>query len=265
MRKILILFVILLCGALTVAVCAQTCSEQPVSVTRHSIPSAALHTDLMFDVYAPPCMDDRITGGYPVIYLLHGQDMGIEIWQDMKMDKIIRDTINEAGLPLFYTVVPQEDQFLLSPSISGYETALLNELIPWIDEHYNTCTDRSCRGIGGLSRGAMWAEKIAFEPAETFGALGMLSVPGAWIDQQTLYYLAQDHAAADTMLRVRIDSGSQDQYRNDGVRAATDLTFISYPYDYYVRPGEHDETYWQESLSDYFIWFSKSWKTVNLP
>ncbi len=260
MRKIIVLFCILFCLGLSETAFSETCSEQPVTVSRHTIESAALQAGLIFDVYAPPCMDERISGGYPVIYLLHGQDMGIGIWQDMRMDKIIRDTINAEGLPLFYTVVPQEDQFLISPSISGFGDALLNELIPWIDAHYHTCTDRSCRGIGGLSRGAMWAEKIAFEHADTFSALGMLSVPGAWIDQQTLYYLAQDHAAEDTVLRIRIDSGSEDRYRNDGIRTATDLTFISYPYEYHTAPGEHDEEFWQKSLSDYFVWFSKGWE-----
>ncbi len=259
MRKIIVLFCLLSLFILSGSVQGETCSEQPVTVSRHSYPSQVLHTDLVFDVYAPPCMDDRIAGGYPVIYLLHGQDMGIGIWKDMKMDKIIRDTINTENLPLFYTVVPQEDQFLISPSISGFGDALLNEVIPWIDQHYNTCTDRSCRGIGGLSRGAMWAEKIAFENPETFSALGMLSVPGAWIDQQTLYYMAQGQGE-ENRLRIRIDSGSEDQYRNDGVRTATDLTFISYPYEYHVSPGEHNEEFWQKNLSDYLVWFSQGWK-----
>ncbi len=264
MRKIFIVLLVLLSFGITRNTFADTCSEMPVTISHHSIRSEALSDDLLFDVYIPPCMDARIAGGYPVIYLLHGQDMGIEIWRNMNMDKIIREAINTGKLPLFYTVVPQEDQFLLSPSISGFEDALLNELMPWIDEHFNTCRDRSCRGIGGLSRGAMWAEKIAFEHPESFSALAMLSVPGAWIDQQTLYYLALDQEE-ENRLRIRIDSGSEDQYRNDGIRAATDLTFISYPYEYYIRPGNHDTEYWQQCLSDYFVWFSRGWESFSLP
>ncbi len=264
MRKLFALFLFLLCSGLFRVAFAETCSERPVSVSHHSITSAALSGELKFDVYAPPCMDERIAGGYPVICLLHGQDMGIEIWQEMGMDKIIRETINREGLPLFYTVVPQEDQFLISPSISGFGDALLNEVLPWVDQHYNTCRERGCRGIGGLSRGAMWAEKIAFEHPDVFSALGMLSIPGAWIDQQTLYYMAQDQGE-ENRLRIRIDSGTEDRYRNDGVRTATDLTFISYPYEYHVAPGEHDAEFWQKSLSDYFVWFSRGWEEVSQP
>ena len=41
----------------------------------------------------PPCMDDRIIGGYPVVYMFHGQDMGLEIWQEMGTAEIFRYSV----------------------------------------------------------------------------------------------------------------------------------------------------------------------------
>ena len=77
---------LLICFCLGLLICGQfegcaafSCSDQSVAVEHRSIHSEVLHRDLMFNVYIPPCMDRRIAGGYPVLYLLHGQDMGIGI------------------------------------------------------------------------------------------------------------------------------------------------------------------------------------------
>ena len=182
----------------------------------------------------------------------------------MNMGQIMRDTINREGLPLFLVVTPQEDQYLLGFSLSGYEEAIIDELLPWIDGHYNTCTARECRGIGGLSRGSLWAEMIAFEHPELFGSLAMLSMPGTIMDDQRIHYLAERHKP-DQMLRVRIDVGSEDNYRHDANKASSQLTFIGYPYEYSIQPGSHDTEYWQSRLSDYFVWFNEGWKEVSLP
>ena len=243
---------------------AQSCTEQQVHVEHQSFYSEILYGDFLFDVYVPPCMDDRILGGYPVVYLLHGQDMDIEIWQKMDMSRIIRDTINDEELPLFLTVVPQEDQYLLSPSLSGFADAFMTELIPWIDEHYNTAADRRYRAVGGLSRGALWAEKIAFEHADQFSSLAMLSMPGSWLDEQSLYFLAEKHKP-DNLLRIRLDSGNEDRYRQEAAKVSSELTIIGYPYEYYIQPGEHNASYWQSRLSDLFVWFCEGWKEISLP
>ena len=242
----------------TINVSAQSCSDLPVKIEHHAIPVEALHGELLFDVYVPPCMDERILGGYPVVYLLHGQDMGIEVWQEMKMDSIIHDTINLWNIPLFLTVVPQEDQYLLSFSLSGFEEAILHDLIPWIDEHYNTCTDRSCRSLAGLSRGALWAEKIVFEHPDTFGAVGLLSMPGTFFDDQSLYYLADRHKD-EPLFRVRMDTGTEDIYRHEASKAAEQLAYIGYPYEFNIQPGRHETEYWLSMLDKDFIWFSQSW------
>lgn len=234
----------------------QSCYLQPVKIEHYSMEIEELYGEMKFDVYVPPCMDKRIIGGYPVIYLLHGQDMGIEIWQEIGMDTMIRESINLNELPLFLTIVPQEDQYLLSLSLSAFDEAIVNHLIPWIDDHYNTCTDRECRFIAGLSRGALWAEKIAFENPSLFGSLGMMSMPGTITDDQSLFYLAEKHKP-DQILRIRMDTGNEDNYRHEGSKAAAQLTFIGYPYEYNIQPGLHDQTYWSKLLPDYFTWFLK--------
>ena len=242
----------------TITISAQSCSDRAVTIERHSIPAEALHGELLFDVYIPPCYDERIIGGYPVVYLLHGQNMDLTVWKEMNLGDIINDTINLWNTPLFLTVVPQEDQYLLSFSLSGFEEAFLDNLIPWIDTHYNTCSARECRSLGGMSRGALWAEKIAFENPDLFESVGLLSIPGTFVDDQSLYYILERNKDKP-LPRLRMDTGTEDSYRHEGSKAASQLTFIGYPYEYNSQPGKHNTAYWQSRLNEYFVWFSKGW------
>ena len=261
MRKSLLsvfVFFLFLCASFLNAA-GVSCSRQYTAIEHRVIYSEFLYGNLVFDVYVPPCMDSRIDGGYPVLYLIHGQDMGNEIWQEMNTAEIMQETIDQEDLPLFLIVAPREDQYLLSFSLSGYGEAILNDLIPWIDGHYNTCTERECRGIGGLSRGALWAELLAFENPDIFGSLALLSMPGTILDDQRIYYLTEKHKP-DHLLRIRMDIGGEDNYRHDGSKAASQLTFLGYPFEYNILPGNHDREYWQSRLSDLFIWFNEGWK-----
>ncbi len=252
MRKLF--FVLLLIFSAVGSCAAESCGELPVVIEHYEIFSEALNDDIQFDVYIPACADERIIGGYPVLYLLHGQDMGIEVWKEIKLAESMAQAIEENDLPLFLTVVPQEDDYLLSMSISEFGNALLETVIPFIESHYNAAATREGRAIGGISRGALWAEKLAFENPETFGTLGMHSAPGTPFDDQTLYYITKE-LTPELCPRIRMDIGSEDQYRMDANKAAEQLSYAGIIYDFAVRFGAHDKAYWQSQLPEYFNWY----------
>lgn len=252
MRKLF--FVLLLILSAVGSCAAESCGELPVVIEHYEIFSEALNDDIQFDVYIPACADERIIGGYPVLYLLHGQDMGIEVWKEIKLAESMAQAIEEYDLPLFLTVVPQEDDYLLSMSISEFGNALLETVIPFIESHYNAAATREGRAIGGISRGALWAEKLAFENPETFGTLGMHSAPGTPFDDQTLYYITKE-LTPELCPRIRMDIGSEDQYRMDANKAAEQLSYAGIIYDFAVRSGAHDKAYWQSQLPEYFNWY----------
>ena len=264
MRKNTILFLILLVCGIFSGTFAETCPQRTVIVEHHSLYSEPLLGDLVFDVYVPYCSDAEQSETYPVLYLLHGQDMGITIWEEMRLRDILLDSIRQGNIPPFLIVAPQEDQYLLSLSLSGFGDSILDYLIPWVDEHYNTCTDRLCRGIAGLSRGALWAERISFQHADLFSSLGLLSLPGKIFDDQSVYYLAGEHKP-DNLLRIRMDIGSDDSYRHEAIKAAEQLVFIGYPFEFNLVRGEHDPEYWRSELSKYLLWFGEGWRQLNLP
>src|SRR5690606_24586515 len=59
--------------------------------------------------------------------------------------------------------------------IDGFQTVLLDELIPYVDSHFRTISDRSHRAMAGLSMGGMETRQITLNHPEVFGYYGLLS------------------------------------------------------------------------------------------
>jgi enterochelin esterase-like enzyme len=232
----------------------------PVKIQNVQMTSPVMAHPVRFSIYIPPCYDDRITDGYPVIYLIHGQNMDNSVWQKMGLQDKMQDGFARMILPHFLVVTIQEDNFLEDIYLSKLDTAILETIIPWIDENYNTCTDRTCRAIGGISRGALWAEKMAFSNPEVFGSVGLHSIPGTFFDDQSLQVLIKNHIQNNLILRVYIDVGSEDNYRHKGRIFSDQLNYYGYSNIRIINPGGHDENYWSSQLLNYLIWYSENWK-----
>ena len=52
-------------------------------------------------------------------------------------------------------------------------------MLPLMDANYAVSTDRNCRALGGISRGAAWSAMLGVENWEEFAAIGTHSVPNA--------------------------------------------------------------------------------------
>jgi len=58
---------------------------------------------------------------------------------------------------------------------NGFETVLVDELIPYIDSHFRTKADKAHRAMAGLSMGGMETHTITLARPEVFGYYGLLS------------------------------------------------------------------------------------------
>lgn len=241
------------------SVTSMSCDEQPVKVDSFTLVSELWNETLDFSVYVPPCTDERVIDGYPVLYLLHGQDMGREIWEEIGMSETLRQGLTERSLPLFYVVVPEEKNYLESLSISHFGNLITDELIPWMTEHYPVRTDRDGRAIGGISRGALWAETLVFTHPELFSSVGLHSMPGVPFGDMDLFYIVKDHTPEDA-LRIRFDSGTLDGFRTEAQRAFAQLDTLGLPVSFFSFPGEHDTEYWRSQLKNSLEWYADAWK-----
>src|SRR5574344_1247546 len=58
---------------------------------------------------------------------------------------------------------------------NGFETVLVDELIPYIDANFRTIADKNSRAMAGLSMGGMETKSITLARPETFGYYGLMS------------------------------------------------------------------------------------------
>ena len=179
------------------------------------MPSTLLPKPLTFSIYLPPCYSDHPEAPYPVLYMLHGQGFGDDQWVRLGATQAADQLISSGRARPFLIVMPYEENSTLSdPNTSHFGDALVDELVPWIDAHYSTCSERTCRAIGGLSRGAAWAVRIGLIHPELFAFIGAHSLPlfiGDLYRAETWLGNIQD----DQMPQFYLDIGRSDRYLQD--------------------------------------------------
>ena len=146
------------------------------------------------------------------------------------------------------------------PPDAKFGQALVDEMIPYIDETYRTMPDREFRAVGGLSRGAAWALHLSLSRWELFGILGAHSLPIFWTDwPQVRSWL--DAIPKDSYPRIYIDVADQDLKT---VRKSTDwfikiLMENDIPFEFHEYSGIHNEEYWSSHLEEYIRFYSQEW------
>lgn len=212
-----------------------------------------------FRVYLPPCYAQRPDYDYPVLYLLHGQSSTDDQWDRLGADETA-DRLISAGEALpFIIVMPFEYYYLQDPRESVYGDLLVNNLIPWVDEEYDTCDLRECRAIGGLSRGAGWAMHLALTEWELFGSVGAHSLA---LFQGDFFSLPDrlNKITDDAYPRVYMDDGSLDYMLESARNFEQQLTRYHVAHTWVINDGAHNEDYWGAHVEDYLRWYTFAWK-----
>ena len=153
------------------------------------IESAALRANPLGDsarrrvaVWLPPSYETSPDRRYPVIYWLAGFTGTGEMmfqgspWQPGLGDRLDR-LVAQGTMGEAIVVAPDGftrlggGQYLDSPSSGAYETHLVNEVIPAIDDRFRTRATRAARGIGGKSSGGFGALVLAMRHEAVFSAV----------------------------------------------------------------------------------------------
>ncbi len=72
--------------------------------------------------------------------------------------------------------MPLESTFT-PPQSSSFAKAIVEELIPWVDDHYHTSPIKNTAPIGGVSRGAAWAVQLGSSMCNSLPVVGAHSLP----------------------------------------------------------------------------------------
>lgn len=128
-----------------------------------------------FRVVLPVNYDDKAQNGriYPVIYLLHGLTGHFENWT-------AKTHVTDYSVAYnFIIVTPEGGDGWYTDNVSvpndKYESYIVNELIPEIDNRYRTIADRRGRIIAGLSMGGYGSLKFGLKYPDRFFLVGSFS------------------------------------------------------------------------------------------
>lgn len=144
-------------------------------------------------VYLPPGYDADAAQRYPVLYLNHGGGESDSHWTATKphaggFAHLILDNLIAAGKARPMIIVMPHTGGVVSgtPPKPGQDDAstqeYLKDIIPHVDSHYRTRTNRESRAVAGLSMGGFVPLNTGLTHLETFGELYVFS-SGYWQDQ----------------------------------------------------------------------------------
>lgn len=212
----------------------------------------------------------------PVIYLLHGYGDNAKKWMTVRPD--LPQIADREGIIFVCPDGGKDSWYWDSPIVKEYqyESFISKELINYIDTHLATIPERNKRAITGLSMGGHGAMWNAIRHQDVFGAVGSTSggldirpFPNNWGMKKYIgkrdecldvwnnhTVINQLDRLKDDALAIIIDCGVDDFFFGVNKAVHERLLQQKIKHDFIVRPGGHNNAYWNNSI-DYQIKFFK--------
>jgi enterochelin esterase-like enzyme len=210
-----------------------------------------------FQVYLPPCYDEKTDERYPVLYLLHGQTYTDDQWIRLGAASIV-DTLILSGESRPFIIVFPDDRYWNLEAGPGFGDRLVNDLIPYIDSTYRTLPDREHRAIGGMSRGAGWSLRLGLTDWRLFGTVGLHSVAVLQKDYSRLKgWIAS--IPPTSRPQVFMDVGDADPELLKALQVESVLNDFDISHEWHLYSGAHTEEYWRAHVEEYMRWYAAQW------
>ena len=251
----------------TLILCVSALANGRVETVRFQ--SKLIGAPLPYNVILPPDYDTANTTRYPVLYLLHGLTGHYSDWASRS---------NVADYARLYRIIIITPEGNDSWYIDKYESYILEELIPDVQQRYRTIETRYGRAIAGLSMGGYGAIKFGLKSPETFvfaasmsGAFGVTrftekDVSQVWhaslklfgpLGSETrkandLFHIIENFPAARVAAfpYFYFDCGTEDaplifNYNRDLAKLMFDKKI---PHEFRQLPGDHSWAYWDQQI-----------------
>ncbi len=145
-------------------------------------PSKSTNSSCRAFVYTPPDYEKNQDKRYPVLYLQHGYGENEYGWPNQGKANLIMDNLIADGKAKPFIIVMTYGMTndvkiggLRNFDIKPFQTVLIDELIPYIDQHFRTITDQPHRAMAGLSMGGFETKIITLKNLDTFSDIGLFS------------------------------------------------------------------------------------------
>jgi S-formylglutathione hydrolase FrmB len=170
--------VFLLCAAVAFGVGGIGWADGASSVRRSlAFQSEALGAPVRFSVYLPAGYGEG-PARYPTIYLLHGHGGDETSWLDLGgLQEAADRMIADGRLPPSIIVTPSAKNgwYVDNQGAGRWQTALLDDLVAYVDATWRTDARGQARAIGGYSMGGYGALRFALLEPDSFVAAASLS------------------------------------------------------------------------------------------
>jgi enterochelin esterase-like enzyme len=155
------------------------------------------NTDRRCFIYTPPGYDKDTNQRFPVLYLLHGYNENETGWSHQGCAGWIMDNLIAEGKTVPFIIVMENGGIATRPGsaprgappagarpagngrgmfdFSGFEQALIDDVIPFVDANFRTIADQPHRALAGLSMGGMQTRSISLKHLDTFSQIGIFS------------------------------------------------------------------------------------------
>jgi S-formylglutathione hydrolase FrmB len=219
----------------------------------------------------------------PSVYLLNGYGGNYRQWMhDAPNLQLLAEELN------MILICPDggNSWYFDSPVDSSirYESYIIKDLIPYVDQRYQTLADKKHRAITGLSMGGHGALYLAIRNQQVFGAAGSIAggvdfrpFPNNWDIKKWLGEYSANKAVWDSntviemvdnlkngSLKLIFDCGVADFFSKVNRNLHEKLLTLKIDHDYTERPGEHNAAYWSNSIDYQLLFFKKYFDANNL-
>lgn len=234
------------------------------------------------------------TKNYPVLYLLHGGSGAFSDWHRNVSEKgLVERMAEQYELIIVTPGVGPASYYYDSPMLDSvrYETYIIAELIPFIDQTFRSLAQKDSRAITGLSMGGHGAITLSAKHPELFIAAGSMS--GVMNIDTRMWKVPEDFRTLrlqgqQAMLGKELNYegpefspftavGLVDQMKTNGLALIFDCGVEDFlietnrqmhqlllengtPHEYIERPGAHTWPYWTEALPVHLLFFDKHLK-----
>ncbi|MDB5084103.1 MAG: endo,4-beta-xylanase [Bacilli bacterium] len=265
-----------------------SCGGQSSTVKTVSFHSDSLKKDMQVDIYLP--LNYNPSEKYPVLYLLHGKDGNSHSWTTgffgynaVDINNTADKLIAEGKIKPLIIVSPELDNGYgintspVTQSVSGYnrgmyEDYIFDDLVSYVDAHYDTIPNRNSRFIGGFSMGGFAALHDGFLHQDLFSKVGVMSaalwVGGTPAELNWLYPTAKDKQSTDPIsiandrtindLSVEILEGAQDPFVNADYALYNVLKQKNANVTYQMYPGGHTYSFWRTHAQELLLFFDST-------
>jgi enterochelin esterase-like enzyme len=157
------------------------------TVAHHFYKSGIIGDNRDFYVYTPPGYDAKRKEPYPVLFLLHGLGDDAAAWTNVGAANTILDNLINRGAAkpmvmvntLGYGTSDGPAGAMGASMIPTYMRALIEEVLPQVENTYHVSQDRTQRAIAGLSMGGAESLYVGLHNTDRFAYIGSFS--GAFV------------------------------------------------------------------------------------